>query len=514
MKTSRLINILLTGLLIVIFLSHCTGDFEEINTNDMVLAEIDQATIGNVFASAEYNGLLYYGYYWQVAQNIFADFYVQYYSNKNTTFNTDRHFMNLDWLDMAWDIFYAYSVNNLSFVLQKTKEEGLLKHHAIAQIFKVFVYQRNTDYWGPIPYSAVDNGQQSVPYDSQESIYRDFIVQLDSATNTLAEYLGENAFGHNDQIYQGDVDKWIIFANTLRLRVAMRMSYIDPPTAKIQAEKAVAAGVMEINEENAILKVTPSSFNPLPLMLPWNEFRMSATMESVLKGFEDPRLPVFWSPAVNTGLYTGQRNGLSPIEMSEEVRSVDNLSTMGPRWNERSNMDWLPWEVMQASEAWFLRAEGALYGWNMGVTSVEAYYKGIETSLRYWGASEEQIAAYKDGTTTPISLPDFDTPPQSDIAVAWSADPSSHLEQIMTQKWIALFPDGWEAWADNRRTGFPRLYPVIHSDNPDVPADSIMRRTQYPTSEYNKNAAALEDGIIKLGGPDKANTRLWWNPAR
>jgi hypothetical protein len=188
---------------------------------------------------------------------------------------------------------------------------------------------------------------------------------------------------------------------------------------------------------------------------------------------------------------------------------------MGPRWKDPSNSDKLPWEVMQASEAWFLRAEGALNGWNMGgVTAEEAYYKGIETSLKYWGATDEQIAAYKAGTTTPIALPDFDTPPQSDISVAWSADPLRHLEQIHTQKWLALFPDGWEAWSENRRTGFPKLYPVIHSDNPDVPADELMRRIQYPPSEYNVNTKAVEDGISKLGGPDKASTRLWWNPEK
>ncbi len=128
----------------------------------MVLAEIDPATIGNVFACAEYNGLFYNGWLWQVAENLHADLYAQYYSNKAPGFQTDRHFVNLDWLDLAWDYYYADGAKDLSVVLQKTNEQGMEKQHAVAQIFKVLVYQRNTDYWGPIPYSDADNGIQSV----------------------------------------------------------------------------------------------------------------------------------------------------------------------------------------------------------------------------------------------------------------------------------------------------------------------------------------------------------------
>ena len=514
MKTKILIYIILFGLLFTFSLGRCTSEFTDINTNKRALQEIDLLTVGNVFAFAEYSGLLYDWWYWQQAENLYSDLYTQYYSNKQPFFATDRHLINLDWVDAAWNKFYIDVSHNLAIVLEKTKVNGMVKQYAIAQIYKVLVYQRMTDYYGPIPYFSAANGELNVTFDDQESIYKDFFVQLDSATATLAKYAGENAFGANDQIYGGDVNKWITFANTLRLRVAMRISYTDPESAKIQAEKAVAAGVIEINEDNAILKTTPASINPLPQMLPWNEFRMSATMESILKGFEDPRLPAYWSPAVNTGEFTGMRNGLSEVEMSMVERSADNLSTMAPRWSIEANKEKTPWEVMLASEAWFLRAEGALKGWNMGTTAEDAYYKGIEMSLKYWGADDEQIAAYQAGTTTPVALPDFDTPPQSDIVVAWSADPSKHLEQIMTQKWIALFPDGWEAWSENRRTGFPRLYPIIHSDNADVPVDSLMRRIQYPTNEYGTNAAAVEDGISKLGGPDKASTRLWWNVAK
>jgi hypothetical protein len=394
---------------------------------------------------------------------------------------------------------------------------GLEKQYALAQVWKVFAYQRQTDYWGPIPYSAVNNGENAVPYDKQEDIYADFFSLLDQATSTLASYSGENAFGSNDQIYGGDINKWITFANTLRLRIALRISKVDPSRAQTQAEKAVADGVMESNADNAVFAVSKSdnSFNPLPIMLPWNEFRMSASMESVLKGYQDPRLSVYFRPAAATGLYTGMRNGLSIPQISEAARHYDNLSTMGPRWSTPGNEYTTPIEVILASEAYFLRAEGALKGWNMGITAEEAYNKGIEMSLSYWGADAAAITAYQDGTTTPVALPDFTTPPMTDIPVKWdAADEAKQLEQIITQKWLALYPDGWEAWADVRRLELPKLYPIIVSDNPDVDVDEIMRRVGYVPSEFATNQDAVDDAIVKLGGPDNAATRLWWDPAK
>jgi hypothetical protein len=397
-----------------------------------------------------------------------------------------------------------------------TVEPAFAPLYALTQVWKAFTYQRQTDYWGPIPYFSVNNNENAVPYDSQQDIYADLIKLLDEATATMTAHAGENAFGSNDQIYAGDIDKWSVFANTLRLRIAMRISKVDPATAKIQAEKAVAAGVMETNADNAIFHTSSGDggWNPLPIMLPWNEFRMSASMESVLKGFNDPRLAAYWKPAVNTGLYTGMRNGLSVPQISEAHRHYDNLSTMSARWSTPGNEYSTPIEVILASEAYFLRAEGALKGWAMGITAEEAYNKGIEMSLSYWGADAAAITAYQEGTTTPIALPDFDTPPMTDIAVKWDADPAKQLEQIITQKWIALFPDGWEAWGDVRRLELPKLYPIIVSDNPDVPKDNIMRRVGYVPGEFSTNQAAVDDAIQKLGGPDNAATRLWWDPAK
>ena len=508
----------MSGLLGVVLLGGCTDSFTDINTNKRVLSDIDLATIGNVYAKVQYDGLMS-GWNFQISQNLFSDLYSQYYANWQTKFQTDRNVLNRDWLGLAWGGFYGNCAKNLAVVMEKTDPAvapGLEKQYALSQIWKVFTYQRQTDYWGPVPYSAVNNGENSVPYDTQQAIYADFITLLDAATTTLAGYAGENAFGSNDQIYSGSVDKWIVFANTLRLRIALRISKVDPATAKTQAEKAVAAGVMESNADNAIFHTSKSdnSFNPLPIMLPWNEFRMSASMESVLKGFADPRLPVYFRPAKATDLYTGMRNGCSIPQISEEKRHYDQLSTMGPRWSTPGNEYITPIEIILASEAYFLRAEGALKGWNMGITAEEAYNTGIEMNLLYWGIDPAAIATYQEGTTTPVALADFSTPPMSTIVVKFGTAPAEQLEQIITQKWLALYPDGWEAWADRRRLELPKLYDVMVSDNPDVPVGHIMRRVGYVPSEFATNQAAVDDAVQKLGGPDVASTRLWWDPAK
>ena len=263
MKTNKIINIFLSGLLGTFLFSGCTGDFEEINTNQRVLAEIDPATVGNVYASTQYDGIMN-GWNFQTSQNLFADLYSQYFANWHPVFPSDRYTIVTDWLNGAWGGFYGGAARNLAVVLEKTDPvnfPGFEKQYALAQIWKAHIYQRITDYWGPIPYSAVNNGEISVPYDSQEAIYADLISLLDAATATLAGYSGENAFGANDQIYGGDVDKWVTFANTLRLRIAMRISDVDPGRAKTQAEKAVSDGVMTSNDDNAIFVRTDAKLN-------------------------------------------------------------------------------------------------------------------------------------------------------------------------------------------------------------------------------------------------------------
>jgi hypothetical protein len=171
--------------------------------------------------------------------------------------------------------------------------------------------------------------------------------------------------------------------------------------------------------------------------------------------------------------------------------------------------------VMKATELYFLRAEGALRGWNMGGTAMELYNDGITTSLKETTASTDQeIDNYVNSLSTPIAVNDkWNTPPMSDIPVKYDADGGfeRQLEQIITQKWIAIFPDGWEAWSERRRTGYPVGYPIIQSFNPDINENGMMRRLQFTTGEISNNAEAVEEARKLLHGADKNYTKLWWD---
>ncbi len=516
MKKFRL-YIIASSLVLVtaIGISSCTDKFEEYNTDTTRLTELDASAVGNAFAASQYRGI---SFAWQTFQSLFGDLYSQYFGNIAQNFDSDRYVPVGNWIDGAFRNFYNNAMPPMLGVLENTKPGGKAENpaiYAIANIWKVRMFLPITDYWGPIPYSAVGNGLKSVEYDAQDVIYKDFFVQLAKATADLQPYKGKNVLGSNDLIYAGDVDKWILFANTLRLRLAIRVSGVEPALAKENAEAAVAGGVMEDASSDAYLKITVNNLNPLNQATPWNEFRMSAAMESVLTGYADPRISKLFSPVEGTtSTYKGIRNGYTQVELGLPENQNTKLSTVSPRYlvdNQYST----PFDIMFSAEAWFLRAEGALKGWNMGTGTAQSFYeKGIEASMKQWGISDAAaIASYTSSMNTPIPVTGAlgVTPALSDITVKWSADPAKQLEQIITQKWIALYPNGLEAWSEYRRTGFPKLYDRINSSSLYVAKNEVMRRLPYPLGESQVNATRLAGGITKLGGPDNEATRLWWN---
>jgi len=520
-KMKSIFNFLLAAIIVSVLVSSCTDDFEEINTNTRVLSQLDKATIGNVFARTQYRGMLYRNY--QIFNNLFADNYAQYTSIIQTKFPSDRYTVVGGWVNGDWSSFYANGANNLAIVLSltsPTENEGMEAHHAIAQIEKVLYYQQMTDYWGPIPYSEVGLGGKSVAYDSQESIYNDFFALLDSALTTLNANKGGNAFGSHDQIFGGDIDSWIKFGNSVRLRCAMRISDANPGKAKTEAEKAIAGGVMAATSDDAIFHVTPDSYNLLNRMVPWNEFRMSATMESVLKGYEDPRLPKFYGATENSIEAGGElewhglRNGysISDLGIVDEIQPKAT-SRYAERWQDANDRGSNNIEVMLSSESYFLRAEGVLKGWNMGGNAKDLYEEGIKQSLQFWvsGIADADINAYISSTNTPATTFDVGADIVFDTPIAWSGDKNVQLEQVARQKWLALFPNGLEAWADVRRAERPMRYDIMVSENPFLKPNELIRRTPFVSGEYETNADGVQTGLDLLGGPDNAATKLWWD---
>jgi hypothetical protein len=149
----------------------------------------------------------------------------------------------------------------------------------------------------------------------------------------------------------------------------------------------------------------------------------------------------------------------------------------------------------------------------MGGTAKALYEQGIAISMQQWGITDNTaIQDYINSTDKPAALNDYlNSPAVSDVSIRFASDPATQLEQILTQKWIALYPDGIEAWSEIRRTGYPKLYPVISSDNPDIVPPGIIRRVPFISFEYQTNREAVNAAIPLLNGPDKANTNVWWD---
>ena len=507
----------LTGVLIVTMFGACTDDFEELNVDQTKLSTLGSNEYPFLFSKAQ-SSASYAFWRYQVAQNLFSDLYSQYFATTASYFPSDRNVIRMDWMQWHWRPIYTDCVPQLKVLLEEL--DPSTPEHALASIMWVYSFHRLTDYYGPIPYFQAGEPLASVPYDSQEAIYNDFFARLSSAVTVLQANANKTPYGSYDLMYGGNVNKWIKFANSLRLRLAMRVSAVNAAKAKTEAEAAVASGVITDVADDATMFKTENGgdVNGLSGISVWNEFRMSAAMESVLKGYNDPRMPVFFQPASATGEFNGLRNGLTPAQLGEAVNTSNFNSNVGARWVTGSGAAWARvgetrQNMLHAAEVYFIRAEGALKGWNMGGSAEEMYNKGIEASMKQWGiADAAAIAAYQNSTATPIAPGDFlNSPALNNAPIKWSADPNTQLLQIATQKWVALYPDGMEAWADMRRAKRPVLYPVANSDNGDIPAGERPRRIPFIDYEKNTNGEEVTKAAALLGGPDKATTPLWWD---
>ena len=511
---------LLMVLSAVIFLSSCTKKFEELNTDKTKLVALKGKELDKLFTTAEYLGTINGAY--QLIQSLYTDEQAQFFACTQSRFPSDRNVMVGGWIDGGWGEFLT-GATTLDAILKQTGPTSLSPdpyREAVAKIWKVYIFMPMTDIFGPIPYSEVGNGKDIVLYDSQEAIYKDFFKLLAEATAVLSVTVPgkEKVFADGDVIYGGDVRKWLIFGNSLRLRAALRVSKILPDVAKAEAKAAAEAtgGLMIRNDQNAFRKTTPPNYvNPLGLISDWGEFRMSASMESILKGYADPRLPKYFAPADATGSFKGIRNGLTVEQLSDPVNSTENNSNVVIRFRQ-AEMGTEPFGLMVAAETWFNLAEATLNGWSVGALSAkECYENGIAASMEQWGVTNS--AAYISSTNTPAAYTSpnavYNLPALSDIPVAFGSTQAVQREQIGTQKWLALYPSSSpNAWAEFRRTGFPKLYPRLNNSNPDasVQANSVKRLT-FPPNEAIINAKGFQSGVQKLGGSDKTSTKLWWN---
>ncbi|NEU09255.1 SusD/RagB family nutrient-binding outer membrane lipoprotein [Flavihumibacter sp. R14] len=356
---------------------------------------------------------------------------------------------------------------------------------AVARIMKAYIFWKLTDRWGDIPYSeALQGGDNITPkYDKQEDIYKDIFKELKEAAAQIDAGLG----AQGDIILGGNMSRWKKFAATQRMLMALRMSKVYPAAGGLAATEfnAAMADVIASNAENIQYKFIsgdPNNYNP------WhtnytisnrNDFAISLTMVNYMKANgtgTDPRLPVY--AEVLPG------NQIKGLTYGNKVQT--NIPNAYSRLGNSLRLPGTPANILTFAQVQFAKAEAAKLGWIPGgdVAAKGFYDSGIDASLAQNGVAD---ATFKDA---------------SGIAYA----PATAIEQIATQRWIHLYLDGWEAWSEWRRTGFPVLAAGANSANPA----GIPRRQMYPAADKTVNAKQYEV-VLTQQGPNTLNTRMWWD---
>ena len=359
-----------------------------------------------------------------------------------------------------------------------------------------------------------------MPYDSQEDVYQPFFDDLTAAIAVLqTKYDQGGALLPNyDAVYAGDVGKWIKYANSLMLRLAMRIRYAAPTKAQQYAEQAInqTLGVMTDKADEAKMREGAGlSFvnNIETFANQYGECRMGSSMFSYLVGYEDPRLMKYFkpsdSPYAQNVPFAGAKYQALPTGAGWKSTSFKSFSM--PNIEKTTPTYW-----MRASEVYFLRAEGALMGWNMGDTAENLYIKGVETSFAENDINAGQVAPYLTSGKEPADyyaswLGNANAPTQA--TTKWQGTTEEKLEKIITQKWIALYPNGQEAWTEWRRTGYPKLHKVTQNASGGViSSEKGVRRIPYPESKLTgEDRAYLARALQLLGGANTGATKVWWD---
>ncbi len=525
----------LPGVLALVLSTACTKNFDDMNTNqheaDEDMMSSDNLKTGAFFAQMQRNVVLFKDGSnltsdYQVAQGLTSDAYSGYIAPTGTWYggvHNGAYYFITGWIERTFTSGFASVMPAWQSIKKTADEQNLPEIAALATIVKVQGMHRVTDAYGPIPYNNYGSGSLQNTYSSQEDVYKKFFEELDGAITVLTGYAQSNPstklLQKYDYIYAGNVANWIKFANTLRLRLAMRIVYANAALAKTEAEKSILNpyGVIASVAERAALQRSNNLtyYHPLQeIAYSFNagEARMSASMDAYMNGYADPRRASYFTRADDNNFH-GVRQGILTTTWTPYTGTkISNLNM---------NISTTPIVWMTAAESFFLRAEGALRGWAMGGTAQDFYNQGITASFVENGLQATDAATYAaNNTAVPIAFTDNSgqtgnnaTAP-STIKILWNAADNfeTNLERVITQKWIAMYPDGPEGWAEQRRTGYPKLFlPVNNSSNGTIPLNTSVRRIPFPQSEYNNNRAGVQTGVALLGGADGGGTKLWWD---
>jgi len=508
MKTKIISSIILSCLIAV----SCSERLEEINLDPNRL-EADAAVPGPLFAKSV--TLALHKENFSQLLELIADFgpMAHYFATLYpSAFAADSYYDLKEWSSFGYWNIYWQSVGLCNDVLGLTEpgaEYENSNNNAMARVWKVYLMHKLTDVYGDIPYEEggySGDGLINPVYNTQEEVYYDLFDQLDQALLDLESEV-PGGFTTQDIIYNGDIARWRRFASSLKLRIALRMRHVEPGVAQQKAEEALEEGILSSNADNAqeISGDQRGNFGSPIYQITTNlfaysqSFKASEDLVEYMKGNhlyrdggapsgEDPRLPILIDENAN-GEIVGIENG----HTAEYYTLHPEFATEGS-WFLFHNNQYEPVTIMSYAECLFLEAEAALLGYSgTSGTAAELFGAGIEASMQYLGVDTSSYAADEEALFNAL------------------ADDEARLERIIYQKWIALFPDPHEAWAEQRRTGYPVVVKRTGDDfEQGITQGTIPNRIPYPEGELNTNYTNVNAARENQGGDDMLN-KLWWD---
>ena len=516
----------------------CTKNFEELNTNPALLSE-ELVTPEFLLSGVQY------GIGGGLGAADDGDYCGMTVRGDNAPFVD--HFD-----DGAWNAAYTSYCNNLASIIRKTENDPeLVNKKAIARILKVWIYSQATDVYGDLPYAdankAPDEAIASPKYDTQKSIYENFFKELKEAAAELDPT--KQSFGNADFYYGGNVTKWKKFANSLRLRLALRVRYADEQLAKDNMSDLQESDLITSRVDDASIFTTndieahrnqgynriANSVSEAERQDYVNHQQVGKAMLDILVGSSpannplDPRTKVIADTAVLNGATINPPHAPFGFRAQPLLGDVE-VEYKYPYGSGSVSIFSLFWYVsvieqpiLRSSEVYFALAEAALFNLRSGDAN-NYYKKGIEASINevrdLYSRGKDQMPALLAlvyGAAVDVDgFLDYKEMKQSQID-AFLASPATilagsdeeKLEQIINQKIIAIYPNTLEGWSEWRRTGYPRVLVAAQRSTGLIPVSP--RRQHYPNSERLINSVNNAEAIDRMGGTDDLAERVWWD---
>ncbi|MGX5816584.1 SusD/RagB family nutrient-binding outer membrane lipoprotein [Chitinophaga lutea] len=479
--------------------SGCTKDFAGLNTPPTSVTDIDA---GVLLAKVQKDAAFVEG---NERANIEFGSWIQHWAGGQVA-PVSRYFQQPT--DGVWSQHYALlrnlgQIRNQSLKGMEANPAGRSKL-AIARILEVTVWQRLSDLFGDVPMSETTEDAGKVvskpAYDTQEAIYTRLIADLDAAMAQLNAT--DASYGNADFYFKGSTDKWKRYANSLKLRIGLRLRYAAPQLAEKTVKEAMAQPLLTSADNVAVPTFNNAqTTNAHPITQQFisgsSDLRyLASALVTTLKTKNDPRLPMIAAPTVNsvkagTPDYRGMGVALTDAQLLTIIKDDYSTASTTTYFN-RTLASPIPCYVFTYAEVCFFKSEAALLGWGATAAEAEGFFvDGIKAAMA--------LEPYKIATV-----------PANYLAAESFAGLTDEqkLEKIMTQKWILLFGRDYEAYTEWRRTGYPRLTP---GSNQGSTNGTIPRRAVYSSLESLLNESNYQQAVSRLANGDSYLSKVWWD---